>query len=309
MSKTRLLVTGGRGFIGNELVRQARDRYDVTIVCNGRKIAPRSEDIADVPVREVDIADYPALKAAFAEAKPEVVIHLAAIHYIPECNADPEGTLQVNVTGTQSVLRAARETGVRRVLATSSGAVYADAPGLLHEGSPVGCVDIYAWSKWFCEELGGWHAKAGVLEVGLVRLFNTYGPRETNHHIVPEIVMQLQKKPASLSLGNTSAVRDYIHVRDVARGFLALAGAPFAAPVETVNLCTGQGTSVDDIVRGMGELLGRPLPITVDPARFRPVDKAVQVGDPARLTALTGWKPEMELRAGIEELLKFEGLL
>jgi UDP-glucose 4-epimerase len=261
-----------------------------------------------VSVRDVNILDYAALKAAFTEARPEVVIHLAAIHYIPECNADPEGTLQINVTGTQTVLRAARETGVRRVVATYSGAVYADSPALLHEASPVGCVDIYAWSKWFCEELGAWHAKPGEMEVAMVRLFNTYGPRETNHHIVPEIVAQLRRGP-SLSLGNTSAVRDYIHVRDVARGFLAVAGATLPSAVETVNLCTGRGTSVDDIVRTMGELLGRPIPVSVDPARFRPVDKAVQVGDPARLTALSGWKPEIELRAGLEELLQFEGLL
>ena len=302
------LITGGLGFIGNELARQLRARgREVVLLDNRRRVAPRIEDLADVPVIEVDLTDAAAAARAFAGLKPKNVFHLAAIHYIPECNADPAHALRVNVEATQNVLDAAIAVGVQHFLLASTGAIYADSPAALTEDARVAPVDIYGWSKTFAEELARWRATRGETHVTVCRFFNNYGPRETNRHIIPEILDQLRTSD-KLRLGTTNTRRDYIHTRDNAEALIRLSDLP-PERERTVNIGTGVDASVDELVALLGELLGRPLRITHDPARVRPVDKQVQRADIARLAQLTGWQPQVKLRAGLAELLRFEGLL
>jgi UDP-glucose 4-epimerase len=302
------LITGGLGFIGNELARQlSQAGEEVAILDNRNRVAPRIEDLAGLPVREADITDREATAKVIRELKPRTVFHLAAIHYIPECNANPERTLRVNVEGTMSLLNASAAAGVEHFLLASSGAVYADSPEFLGESSPVAPVDIYGWSKWFAEELCRWHAQPTGLRVTICRLFNNYGPRETNRHIIPEILEQL-KSGDRLKLGNTKPRRDYIHTSDCARAMRLLAKLPPPSS-RTVNISSGHHASVDDIVGLLGEILGRKLEIETDPARFRKADKLVQVADILLLKQLTGWQPEIALRPGLADLLRFEGLL
>jgi UDP-glucose 4-epimerase len=241
------------------------------------------------------------------ELKPQIVYHLAAIHFIPECNANPGRTLRVNVEATMGLLRACVAARVEHFLYASSGAIYADSPLPLNEESAVGPVDIYGWSKWFGEELCRWQAAASGLRITICRLFNNYGPRETNAHIVPEIFSQLRHGRA-LRLGNTKPRRDYVHTTDTARCLRGLAAKP-PASCQTVNIASGQDASVDELVDLISELLGEPIPVTVDPARFRQADKLVQKADIARLSRLLSWQPEVPLRAGMKALLQYEKLL
>ena len=120
-----VLVTGGLGFIGNELVRQLKSSgKQVVILDNKNRIAPYIDDIGDVPLLEADLTDQIRVSDLFREIRPEVVFHMAAIHYIPECNDNPERTLRVNVEGTECILRASSASGVQKILFASSGAVY-----------------------------------------------------------------------------------------------------------------------------------------------------------------------------------------
>ena len=301
------LVTGGLGFIGNELVRQLKQETEVAILDNRNRVAPRIEDLSAVPVHEVDLTDHVRVRALIAELKPEVVYHLAAIHFIPECNGDPERTLRINVEATQGLLRACAASGVKHVLVASSGAVYADAPGALAESAEVAPVDIYGWSKLFCEQLCRWHAAQSGLKITALRLFNNYGPRETNAHIIPEIIGQLRQTDV-LRLGNCKPRRDYIHTADTAKALRKLA-ARVPETIRTVNVASGHHASVEELIALMGELLGRKITVETDPARFRKADKLVQVADMRALEAATGWKPEIGLREGLADLLRFEGLL
>ena len=171
------LITGGLGFIGNELARQlSQAGEEVAILDNHNRVAPRIEDLAGLPVCEVDITDREATAKVIRELKPRTVFHLAAIHYIPECNANPERTLRVNVEGTMSLLNACAAAGVEHFLLASSGAVYADSPEPLNEMSPVAPVDIYGWSKWFAEELCRWHAQQSGLRVTICRFVQQLRP-------------------------------------------------------------------------------------------------------------------------------------
>ena len=300
------VITGGLGFIGNELVRQLAHGDDVAILDNKNRIAPHIKDLAAFPVYEADITDHETTAKVIRELKPRAVFHLAAIHYIPECNSNPERTLRVNVEGTMGVLKACSAAGVEHLLFASSGAVYADSPQPLTESSPVAPVDIYGWSKLFAEELCLWHAHQTGLRVTLCRFFNNYGPRETNRHIIPEIIEQL-KSGNRLQLGNTTPRRDYIHTADCARALRLLAKLP-PQSTQTVNVASGHHASVDELILWMGEILGRKLEVVTDPTRFRKADKQVQVADVTLLKKL-GWQPQMELRQGLADLLRFEGLL
>lgn len=302
------LVTGGLGFIGNELVRQLRqaDR-DVAILDNRNRVAPRIDDIRDVPVHEVDIRNCDDVKALLIKVRPQRVFHLAAIHYIPECNANPEATIRVNVEGTLGLLRACVEAGVEHVLYASSGAVYADSPEALVERSPIDPVDIYGLSKQFGEQLCCWQASQAGMPVTACRFFNNYGPRETNDHIIPEIIKQLRCGD-ELQLGNTTTVRDYVHTSDTAEALRRLADVP-PTLFRAINIAGGQSATVDELVSLLGGLLDRPLRVTTDTKRFRKADKQVQIANIDMLQRLTGWSPDRSLVDGLRDLLQFEGLL
>ena len=138
-------------------------------------------------------------------------------------------------------------------------------------------------------------------------MFNNYGPRETNRHIIPEILEQL-KSGDCLKLGNTKPQRDYIHTSDCARAMRLLAKLPPQSS-RTVNISSGHHASVDGLIQLLGEILGRKLEVATDPSRFRKADKLVQVADISLLKKLTGWQPEIELSQGLNDLLRFEELL
>ncbi len=303
------IITGGLGFIGNELVRQlAAAGEEVAILDNRSRVAPRIDDLKSVAVYEIDITDHDAVARITKDLAPRVVYHLAAIHYIPECNANPEKTIRVNVEGTLGLLRAcSAAASVEHFVFASSGAVYADSPQALTETASVEPVDIYGWSKLFAEQLCQWHHAREGLPVTLCRLFNNYGPRETNAHIIPEIISQLRLGDR-LTLGNVSPIRDYVHTSRTAEALAALGKLRPAEPL-AINVASGKGTSVAELIGIMGEILGRELTIVKDPARFRAADKQVQVADVSLLEKIVPLKAAIDIRDGLRNLLEFEGLL
>ena len=304
------LVTGGTGFIGNELVRQLiRSGKSVAMLDNCSRVAPQIEDLSGVHLHHVDLVDHQKVTSILRQVKPRVVFHLAAIHFIPECNANPERTLRVNVEATLGLLRACSSSGVEHVLFASSGAVYADSAEPLRETSPVQPVDIYGWSKLQAEQLCRWHAEAEGLRVTACRFFNNYGPRETNAHIIPEIIAQLRQGD-TLRLGNVTPRRDYVHTSDTARALQLLAERNHGrGGFLVVNVASGQDASVEELIRIVSEQLGREIAIERDLSRFRKADKEVQVADVSLLTSLTGWSRQVDFEPGLRSLLAFEGLL
>jgi UDP-glucose 4-epimerase len=304
-------VIGGVGFIGNEVVRQLLSQErQVFIIDNKNRVAPDIADLKEVKLYEVDIRNFDGLDQVIASEQPDVLIHLAAIHFIPECNQDPANTIAVNVEGTVNVLRMAERYKVAHTVIASSGAVYGDYPEHLTEfGSPIAPVDIYGWTKKHVEDITSLYAQNNPsLNFTLFRLFNTYGPRETNAHILPEIIHQL-KSSNTLSLGNIKPRRDMIFTEDVARAIIALADRKKGESIEVVNLCSGIHASVEEMIALIAELTGREIQVLEEPARYRKADKLVQVGSNAKLLDLIGYKPSTDLREGVRKLLVYESLL
>lgn len=292
------MVTGGAGFVGKQLVRALKGDNEVLVADLLRYGTP--EWLAGEPdgfaFQRVDIRDPQAIRTVIEGFAPDVIVHLAAIHYIPECDTDPANAVATNVTGTVNVL-AACPAGTRFVFA-SSGAVYQpdEAPHRELE-SVVAPVDIYGYTKQqgevYLRALAASRGLSGVI----VRLFNVIGPGETNPHLLPAIVAQLRDNPDSIALGNTWPMRDYIDVLDAAGGFAAaaLGTVPEQGQCEVVNLGSGQQYSVNDIVDRMRSVLGLDFEVKQDASRMRAVDRPYLGADISRIRDAFGWSPSHEL--------------
>lgn len=303
----RALVTGGAGFIGSSLVRHLLAHgWAVTVY---DKLNPGRRDfLPDDPNVELvvaDILDEQAFSAALDGAKAEIVFHLAAIHYIPYCNAHPQEAMRTNVDGTEAVFRLSKAAGVPRVVFCSTAAVYPSATGPLHEvKTPTAPLDIYGFTKWFGEELADWMARDGETRFAVGRLFNVYGPRETSPHLIPALLKQMIEGLNTLKVGNLEPKRDYIYVEDMARALYELGVLPDWGRAEPIraNLGTGTEHSVREVMTGLAAVSGVDLTLEQDPARMRASDRPNLLADVSTLRSLVGWTPETDFRTGLEKL-------
>lgn len=253
-------------------------------------------------IYEVDVRDADGVAAAFAAAQPDAVAHLAALHFIPAVDDAPELADAINVGGTRNVLAAARAHPPQRLIFASTAAVYANVSEPLSETRAPAPIDVYGRTKLTGEQLvEAFAAETGARCVS-ARLFNVMGPRETNPHVLPEIVEQVRGGAQELELGNLDPERDFVDVRDVADALTALLG--HAEPGAAVyNVGTGRSVSVADIVRTCGEIMGREIPIRQVTERMRAVERPVLVADVDKIAAEVGWRARRTLRETLAELL------
>lgn len=309
MTPSNVLITGGAGFIGRALVGEClRQGHNVSVLDNlcAGTLENLREFREDISFHEIDILDAARVRAAMDAARPEMVFHLAAHHFIPFCNAHPQDTLRVNAEGSYVVLSEAARAGARIAVSASSGALYPSQEDPLREDLGVAPVDVYGFSKQLMEHTCQFVATTSGLSCVAARLFNVYGPFETNPHLIPDIISGL-RIGRTLHLGNTHTKRDYIYVDDVAA--LLYRCARLTEPEYlTVNIGTGVQYSADDIVREIEEILGTEIEVQVDASRRRAVDKLFQRADTGRLKCLLGATASVSLSEGLERLLTHEGL-
>jgi UDP-glucose 4-epimerase len=254
----------------------------------------------EVTVVEQDVAT--GLGRILASYKPETIFHLAAVHFIPDCDADPLRCLRVNVEGTRAVLEATAELRQSTpVVLASSAAVYAPANWPHQEDDPLGPIDVYGCSKRWAEELAhGFGARTGT-SVGIARLFNVYGPGETNPHLIPSLICQFQAGQ-SVQLGNLSSKRDYVFVDDVADALMRLARHCHSGQSATLNVGSGMAYSGHEVVQtlaGLPAVSSKPT-LTVDPSRIRPVDRPFLLADNSLAHKVLGWIPDTPFEGGLQ---------
>lgn len=303
------LVTGGCGFLGSKVAEKLWARgWSVSVIDNlSNASSGRSgADLAHVRLAEVDLRDREATRCAVVEAQPDLVVHLAALHYIPACVADPSTTLSINVLGTQHLLDACADLPVApRLVLASTADVYEPSATPHTEASPVAPDNVYGLSKLAAEGLVMIAGRRGVCRPLICRFFNLYGPGETNPHVIPAIIDQLREGDV-LRLGNTTPKRDFVNVDDAAVALIDLSEIANAAT--TVNVGTGASRSVDEVIELIGWLTARDIKIEVDADRWRASDRPVLQADNALLRSLVPAALPTPFVDGLRALLVDEGI-
>jgi GDP-4-dehydro-6-deoxy-D-mannose reductase len=300
----RVLVTGAGGFVGGHLIAALRSRGHDVVPADR---APHGDDQDTLPL---DVTDPLAVRGAVEIARPDAIAHLAAQAFVPASLADPEGTFDVNARGTLRLLEAARaladQGGPRpRLLVVSSGDVYGaqprDAFPLRETTAPLPR-SPYAASKIAAEALALAYARAWGVDAVVTRAFNHIGPGQDERFGVVAFALQIARVAAGgaprVLVGNLDASRDFLDVRDVCDAYVLLLEGRGAAG-EIFNVCSGTATTMREILRRLIELAHVPVEVRDDPARMRPADVPLSVGDATKLRAATGWAPRVPLVAAL----------
>lgn len=307
IEKRRVLVTGGAGFIGSNLVKELlKEKARVVVYDNffSGDLSNLKEVEKRITIIEGDILD-PRFKDTLKENQVECVFNLAAEPYIPYCYYRPRKFFEVNASGALNVLLACRDSKVKRMIQYSTSEVYGSAKHVpMDEHHPTFPLSTYAASKLAADRLSYTLYHEQGIPVIILRQFNAYGPGETQPYIVPEIITQLTKSN-QLKLGNLKARRDLTYVEDAAKASVALMKCDDAVG-EVVNVGTGIDWSVEETAKIIGELMGySKIEIKVEKARLRPLDVERLQCSYFKLYKLTGWNPQVDLKEGLRRTIDY----
>lgn len=310
----KALVTGVAGFAGGHLARHLLDRgYTVAGIRQpGDRHRPEGSPQLDVEIREADVLDATSVAKIVSDFKPDAIFHLAAFSNPESSWANARRALETNIIGSHNVLQAALETGTRpRVLLVGSAQQYGLVPEgeqPIREDRPQRPLTPYGVSKSAQEVLGLRFFLAEELPVFLVRSFNHTGPSQESSYVCSSLARQVAeieagRREPTMRVGNLSARRDFSDVRDIVRGYREILerGKP-AAPY---NICRGEAFSIEEILETLRELCKAKVAVEVDATRYHGVDAPLLLGDNTKLRSEVGWKPEIELKQTLADLLSY----
>lgn len=301
----KALVTGGAGFIGSNLVRALLERgHQVRGLDNLSTGHRENLDGLDVGLHVVDLSEAAQVRAAVRGI--DTVFHMAAMISVPASMQEPASAYQANVLGTLNVLEAARREGVRRVVLSSSCAVYGNSSAIVSETTPPCPLSPYAASKLAAEDLTRLYHNAFGLETVCLRYFNVYGPRQDPNSpyaaVIPLFIgAMLAGEPVTV-FGDGQQSRDFVYVEDVVKANLLASEDPGAVG-EVLNIGTGTSMSVMDLVAALRGL----IPHTPEPmfGPERPGDIRFSSGDIRKATGTLGYRPAHDLQQGLRETVEW----
>jgi nucleoside-diphosphate-sugar epimerase len=299
------LVTGGAGFIGSHLVRFLLTRGQVRVLddFSSGTLDNLTEVLPHIELLRGSVTDAALVQKAVEGC--EVVFHLAAQVSVPLSLEQPVETFEVNLYGTQLLLEAARQAGVRRFVFASSAAVYGDAPRLpKRETMLPRPISPYAWSKWYGELLcrDYWRVY-GVPTVSL-RFFNVYGPRQNPYSqyaaVIPRWITAALTDHKPIVYGDGKQTRDFVYIDDLLQGLWLAAEHPEAVG-RVFNLASGRAYSLLELLQAIEEAVGSPLePQFTSP---RPGDIRHSFADIRAARGILGYEPRISLQEGIRRTL------
>ena len=299
----RVLVTGAGGFVGGWLIESLQAAYPTAQLFGTTFGGGTLPD--GVAAIEADLSLPAQVAGAIYESKPTHVFHLAG--FASAAGTDESAIHRANVDSTVLLLRAITAQATPcRVLVASSGYVYGPTERPAIESDPLNPRGAYAQSKAAMEEKAAPYASETV-SLTLARAFNHTGPRQRTGFAVPDWASQLAKIESGegdpvLRVGNLGSVRDFLDVRDVVEAYRLLVCEVPAAPLTTVNVCSGEGVTMQAVLDSLVSEATIPVHVEVDPAKFRD-DSWACVGNPEKLIGLTGWRRARTLADTARETL------
>ncbi len=313
----RALITGAAGFVGQWVSRELVERgWDVagTSLEDPPPSARPNDPLGSVRWHTADVRRGEALASLLDVTRPDAVLHLAGVAFVPAAQADPGAALEVNVIAVARLLaevKRRRASGALDpvVLIIGSGEQYGrhDATELpLVESAEQRPHSVYAASKAAQEHVGLEAFRSAGVRVIATRSFNHSGVGQADHFVIPALVrraLALRTSGAgTLAVGNTATVRDFLHVRDVARAYADLIDRGNAG--EVYNVASGTGVAVGALAQRVLALVGVDAILNTDAALVRPADVPALIGDATKLRRATGWSPRFTLDSIIEDLIR-----
>ena len=307
------LVTGAAGFAGShllDLLTDSRsDSNDTRLVGWYRPggTAPSTHD-STVTWDAIDLLDRSSVVGAIARLRPAMVYHCAGAAHVGQAWEQTEATLAINVRGTHHLLDGLCQAGAEaRVLIPGSALVYRPANEALTEDHPLVPASPYGVSK-LAQELLADHTPASGVQITIARAFNHFGPRQDPAFSTSDFARQIASieaglQPPEISVGNLDARRDLTDVRDTVRAYRAIAER--GQPRRAYNVCSGRAVAIREVLDMLVGLARVPIKVRVDPARFRPNDVPLLLGDPSRLRDELGWTATIPLEQTLNDILQY----
>jgi UDP-glucose 4-epimerase len=303
----RFLVTGGAGFLGIALANKLAVDGHAVLVLDDLSNGDASQLRSEIQFTQGDINNIPLLWSLLRDVN--CVYHLAARVPVAESVLHPQAYNAVNVGGTVSLMEAMRDTGVRRVVFTSSGAVYGRLPTQpVHENDTPNPDSPYAVSKWAAEQYIHTIGQLGDIETVALRIFNAYGPGQSlpvsHAPVIPRFLHQARTGGSVVLYGNGQQTRDYIYVTDVVAALLATATAK-AVNRQVINIGTNVETSLVQLVSQIEQVTGKRVNQLTNQQKGGGVPRLV--ADISRAQQLLGFRPFVGLAEGLQQILREDG--
>lgn len=307
-----ILVTGGAGYIGGVTVERLRARGEDVVVVDDLARGHRASLDRDVPFYEGRIGDRALIARVLEEHKIEECVHFAALAYVGESVAEPAKYFENNVEQGVSLMGSLLKARVRRVVFSSTCATYGEPEQMpISETCPQWPTNPYGWTKLIIERLLESYDRAYDLKFVSLRYFNAAGATETHgechdpeSHLVPNVLLAAAGRLAEVAVfgqnyptPDGTCIRDYIHVGDLADAHIqALRYLRQGGRSEFMNLGSGHGYSVLEVIQEAEKITGRKIPVRLAPPR--PGDPPQLVADAQKAQRVLGWRPSYDL-AGI----------
>jgi UDP-glucose 4-epimerase len=301
----KIFVTGGAGYIGSVVVERLLERGHEVVVYDNLTKGHRESVGAPAILIEGDLADRPKLAASLTKYQSEAVIHLAASSLVGESISSPHLYFQNNIVNGLNLLEAMRECGLRRLVFSSTAAVYGTPATVpITEDAPLAPTNPYGESKLAFERMLRWYDEAYGMRYVSLRYFNAAGATAINGeahdpetHLIPNILKVARGESSHVQIfgedydtPDGTCIRDYIHVSDLADAHLLALGA-MEKSSQTYNLGYGSGYSVAEVVEMARQVTGRWISTESSPRR--PGDPPVLIASSDKIRRDLGWQPRL----------------